>query len=501
MKFNTRYFTVALATILVSQSWAQQLPLSHQSLLNPYQFNPAYAGLNGTEGFLGLRKQWVGIEGAPLTRSFNISTDIYDNMGLGAGVYTHEIGYTQQFAGRLSYAYGLKINDMQDVRFGVDALVLQNSLAVSQLTSDLVDDPVVLGGTDVTGVAFDATFGVYYRFENLEIGIAAPYLIENKVGMDEPNNVVNYRTKRHVLANIQYRYEIVEDEWAVQPMVALRQEFNTPFVYDAGILGEWRNTVWLAAMYRKQTNIAAGAGANISGKFKIGYFYELPTSKISAYTAGSHELFLGIKFGRSQQEIQAEKDSIIAEVEQTTNELRQHLDTEIEEMNKSIEEVKTQQAIDKEETKKMLDESVKKVEEMQNNMQQSAPVEGEIDPKTGKPIGASGPAGKKIGANEKLQKVESSGASGGSVMSELDAGFYVVIGSYQYNRWAENQAMELTDQGIDALVVHNPSRGYYYLFLEKFGNLDAALSKMEEVRQGDYPEAWVHVYDPTKAKK
>ena len=55
---------------------AQDLPLNTQIFMNPYFYNPAFAGYeNRGAVFLGRRQQWTGIEGAPTTIFLNFSTN------------------------------------------------------------------------------------------------------------------------------------------------------------------------------------------------------------------------------------------------------------------------------------------------------------------------------------------------------------------------------------------------------------------------------------------
>lgn len=58
-------------------SYAQQDAQYTQYMYNTMSVNPAYAGSRGVLSITALhRSQWVGLEGAPSTQTFNISSPI-----------------------------------------------------------------------------------------------------------------------------------------------------------------------------------------------------------------------------------------------------------------------------------------------------------------------------------------------------------------------------------------------------------------------------------------
>jgi type IX secretion system PorP/SprF family membrane protein len=78
------YFTIILFILLGTFSGnAQQDPQYTQYMYNTEVVNPAYAGSREALAFgLLLRTQWVGLEGAPKTGTFTVSSPIggLDNM-------------------------------------------------------------------------------------------------------------------------------------------------------------------------------------------------------------------------------------------------------------------------------------------------------------------------------------------------------------------------------------------------------------------------------------
>ena len=76
MKYLRRILLVLILLLKIHVN-AQQDPHFGLYKYNMSVLNPGYAGSNGRlEGVLGIRSQWVGIDGGPETYNFNINSPI-----------------------------------------------------------------------------------------------------------------------------------------------------------------------------------------------------------------------------------------------------------------------------------------------------------------------------------------------------------------------------------------------------------------------------------------
>ena len=65
---------------------AQEQQVYSQFFMNPYVYNPAYAGVEGhTAVFVMYRNQWAGIEGSPNIAHVAFHTPLKGGMSVGAG--------------------------------------------------------------------------------------------------------------------------------------------------------------------------------------------------------------------------------------------------------------------------------------------------------------------------------------------------------------------------------------------------------------------------------
>src|SRR5688572_27900119 len=86
---------------------AQHTPFYSQYLFNPQAINPANAGFSEVlDVSLVHRRQWIGLQGAPIGTEFNIHTALKDKkMNLGARIQNDQFGVTSNNSLSFLYAY------------------------------------------------------------------------------------------------------------------------------------------------------------------------------------------------------------------------------------------------------------------------------------------------------------------------------------------------------------------------------------------------------------
>src|ERR1044072_5125756 len=115
------FLTSILAGSIIGSVNAQQIPLYSQYYFNTFLYNPATTGVNNeTNAFLIHRSQFSGISGGPVTNAFTIDGFMDDkNVGLGFSIFNDVQDINERLGIYTSYAYRVKINDDQQIRFGL----------------------------------------------------------------------------------------------------------------------------------------------------------------------------------------------------------------------------------------------------------------------------------------------------------------------------------------------------------------------------------------------
>ena len=180
MRKLKKYVPVFLFAVITLTSFnlrAQQSPLLSHYMFNQLLLNPAYAGSHEyVSTTLLYRKQWAGIEGAPVTESATIHGLIpKKKLGLGFYIQQDKIGVTKQTDIYGSGAYHLDLGD------GKLALGLQ--VGFTYLKSELVKltywDPFdnVFNYNEFSTVLPNVGAGLYYYRSLFYAGVSAPYLL------------------------------------------------------------------------------------------------------------------------------------------------------------------------------------------------------------------------------------------------------------------------------------------------------------------------------------
>jgi len=87
---------------------AQQIALNTQYMFNDFIINPAVAGTkNYAPLSFSFRRQWMGMDDAPVTQNLSLHSYIGKNTGAGAYFYNDVAGPTRRtgFCGAFSYQF------------------------------------------------------------------------------------------------------------------------------------------------------------------------------------------------------------------------------------------------------------------------------------------------------------------------------------------------------------------------------------------------------------
>lgn len=148
-----------------------------QYMYNTLTLNPAYAGSRDVLGVSLLhRSQWIGLDGAPSTQTFNIQGPYNERVGLGFSIVHDEIGNNtnQNTYFDIAFSYSVPTSEKNTLSFGlmagghmlnIDFNKLRNysaSLAPS------VEDELYKRFSPNIGA------GVYYHNNQFYIGLSVP---------------------------------------------------------------------------------------------------------------------------------------------------------------------------------------------------------------------------------------------------------------------------------------------------------------------------------------
>jgi len=289
-------FMVLLCSLKLAS--AQQGPLLSHYMFNGLLLNPAYAGSKEyVSSTLLYRKQWAGIEGAPITNSGSVHGLLKKKkLGLGAIFQQDKIGVTKQTDMYAMLAYHLDLG-MGKLSVGLQGGVSNFSSEVVKLTYWDPGDKVFEYNT-FSSLLPNAGLGAYYYRELFYAGVSAPFLISydpNDKGAIRPEIPVHQMVRRYY-ATIGGVIE-TETEIKFKPSMLLRYENGSKLQYDLNMNVLINDIFWIGASYRSDESIVALFEYQINRKFRVGYSYDYTLGILGSYSSGSHELMIGYDFG------------------------------------------------------------------------------------------------------------------------------------------------------------------------------------------------------------
>ena len=282
---------------------AQQDPQFSQNMFIKLPINPGYAGTNGAICATAVyRTQWVGFPGAPKTLYFSIDAPIpMLHGGAGLTIVNDKLGNFSFMHVRGAYSFHKTIGATGLLGIGLEAGILQSSVQNNWLAPDgtnghqgAIDQAIPAAG--VSKMTYDLGLGVYYRTDQLYVGIASSHLPQQNLKA----TYFDYTTARHYYVMAGYDFNL-SSAFMLRPSVHVKSDAAVT-TFDANINLLWNHMLWGGVSYRLQDAIVPMVGfawnPNPKSTLKIGYAYDLGTSDLKTHHNNTHEILLNycIKF-------------------------------------------------------------------------------------------------------------------------------------------------------------------------------------------------------------
>jgi type IX secretion system PorP/SprF family membrane protein len=305
---------------------AQQRPHYTQYILNNYIVNPAISGIeNYVDLKLSMRKQWVGIEGAPSTfyvtahgpigktdekqtpTSFDMKgenprgkryweeyTASKPHHGIGLNIMNYKTGYISRFYATASYAYHMPVSAKTNLSAGFGLGLSGTSIDRSKIELANPFDPAVITFTGESNkISPELNAGLWLYSADYFAGISAQQIIPSNFILTD-SSLGKSTTVPHLFATAGYRFFLTEDLTAL-PSVMLRYISSMPLYKDVNLKVQYQDRLWLGGSYRFNEGFAFMGGVNISQTVNIGYSYDINNANylLSSMQRGTHEIVIG----------------------------------------------------------------------------------------------------------------------------------------------------------------------------------------------------------------
>jgi type IX secretion system PorP/SprF family membrane protein len=290
-----------IGLLLLCIAWpgvsAQQLAQYTQYVFNHFSVNPAVAGSKDClDVRLGVRKQWVGFEGAPQNGWASLhgvikpkgKPHMRNKHGIGAFVEADNAGNWGYTRFVLAYAYHIQMSEKTYLAFGAFGGAQQMKFDLGNVIATDFDDPALDSRASVLVIP-EITPGIWWYSRSAWAGLAMHQVLGNRIeGIG-----VESRLSRHFMLSGGYRFRMGQ-RMALVPSTLIKKSGASPFAIDLNAMAEWNRTISLGVGYRGGDAMTLLMRLTFAKMFQLGYSYDITTSKLRVGGSNTHEVVLGI---------------------------------------------------------------------------------------------------------------------------------------------------------------------------------------------------------------
>ncbi len=294
-----RFFFLVLCSVLFFNFSVrgQSDPQISQYMFAAESYNPSVLANNKGINLIGLhRQQWVGIPNAPQTNFFAANMPFkafFDKkQGVGIAFVNDKFGIFSNQSVNFQYALKYQIGEAS-LNVGANLGFISQTIngdSVRLVESDYHDisGDMAIPKQSVNDVAMDYGLGVMYVSPRYYLGLSVLHLFQPQLEMDD---YINSFIGRTAYFTAGYTLPLKNVRYVVKPSLLLKTDFIS-FQSDLSARIEKDEKYWLGLSWRLQDCIVFFGGLNLINGLTVGFAYDLPTTRIIAYSFGSLELVL-----------------------------------------------------------------------------------------------------------------------------------------------------------------------------------------------------------------
>jgi type IX secretion system PorP/SprF family membrane protein len=285
---NIKYILLAFVLIYNAAAIkAQQDPMYTHYMYNTLAINPAYAGSRDALSIMGLgRFQWVGLNGAPMSQTFQVHTPIWGGLAAGVSLGNESIGPVTNTNINMDLAYHFYFAQHSRLAIGMRYSTSFFNNRLTSLTTENPNDPTFANNYNITLGNVGA--GIYYQHTKFYVGFSIPNLVEHNL-----NNTGGVSTERRHYYAIAGGYFKVARTVDLKPSGLVKIVQGAPVQVDLTLEAIFAKKVSVGVFGRLFDGVGVLLGYNIMPNFRIGYAFDWPITEVMKTNMyGSHEVML-----------------------------------------------------------------------------------------------------------------------------------------------------------------------------------------------------------------
>ena len=300
MRSLMRTILVGFVMGFIPVAFSQQDAMFTQYMFNEVTINPAYAGSHDVISMTGLlRKQWVGIDGAPSTQSFNVHSPIRNKrIGLGLSLMNDKIAVSNNLTVNGAFSYKVPLSETMTLQFGLQAGITNNKTDLGSLFVEDGTEEVFASGS-VSKVLPNFGAGTYLFTEKFYFGLSIPQFMNNSLST---GGVSLAKQERHYFVTSGYVFTI-SPKVKFKPSIFYKYVSGAPMELDVTGSVVLQDKFWVGLAWRSFDSADLLLGLQATEQLFLGYAYDYSLTSLNDYTSGSHEIVVNYRFSFSPTKV------------------------------------------------------------------------------------------------------------------------------------------------------------------------------------------------------
>lgn len=293
--WNKKILLLLMLTPIVGVVKAQQTFSYTQYMDNLTPVNPAFSLLSNDGSIHTIvRKQWLGITGAPTSYLFNANFQLKD-IGSAWGIISRDDEFSVEHITYFNGFFAKSIALNEDEKLAVSVTAGFKYYNTNYASLDPLDPAA---RNDVKQFSPDVGLGLMYYTDNYYVGLSVPDItFKSSVTKVQDNN--NWRNNYYLAGGFMHEFE---DDFKMKPSAMLCYIRGVPMIADISTMFYTKDVLGVGASYRTNNEAAVILSFDLN-LFHFGYSYQFGTSSTNIGGTGNatHEVSMAIHFGRGNQ--------------------------------------------------------------------------------------------------------------------------------------------------------------------------------------------------------
>ena len=284
-----------ISILVLGSAIGQQSASFAQYAFNGLAINPGYAGSHDLLSVSAIsRFQNAGLEGAPNTQTFAVHSPLpMNNLAVGAMFIKDGLGVINQTGvhGVAAYRIFFDGGGERYLSFGMQFGSINYSARYSDL--EILDPTDPAFAQDIRQSRFNVGAGLFYRTEQLYLGLSMPHLVNN--ALDRSGKYGSIRQSVPLLIHGGYVFFI-------SPVIKYKPNFlfkvmdGRPVELDLNSSILLDDLLWIGFSYKLPSGLNLLTEFQVTDQLLLGYSYAMTRGALRNVDLGTHEILLNYRF-------------------------------------------------------------------------------------------------------------------------------------------------------------------------------------------------------------